>query len=382
MTNRIGWRSAAAVGMAVGALAFAACGSDDDSDTTAATTGGGEASATTVSEGSAGDATAIVEEATADIAYEGPTSGPAPEPDKQIAVIPCAAAASGCVRVADGATEAAKQIGWKVRTLDGQGQASTQNSAIQQAVSQGVDGIVLVAIDSSSVSQGLAAAKQANIPVVSIQADNEVGEGANAVTAEPASGSTRAGEALGAFAVADSDGAAKVATLSTTELAVTRNRTDAFIEQVEACEGCEVVKQETYLLSSAIKDVPLKVSSMLQANPDIEYLFVDVGQFGALATQAIDQAGKDVKVLSVDCNPDDIENIANDTANVACAGHALETGGYAALAALNFAFADETAAAEELVVPTKLITADNLPSEPVWKGDFDPTEAYAELWGK
>jgi ribose transport system substrate-binding protein len=376
------WRKPATVAaVLLGTLAFAACGGDDDDSggSSAANTTNNSAPATTGGNDAVAAATKIADEASADIPYEGPTSGPAPQEGKSIAAITCAAAASGCVRGANGVKEAGKELGWNVRVLDGQGQASGQNAAIQQAVSQKVDGIVLIAIDAASVNQGMAAAKKAGIPVVSLQADNEVGDGPNQVTAEPTSGSKRAGESLAAWAIKDSGGKAKVATLSTTELAVTRNRKDAFSEQIAKCADCDVVKDETYLLSSAIKDVPLKVSSMLQANPDLQYLFVDVGQYGGLAAQAIQASGKDVKVLSVDCNPDDLENIKKDSPVAACAGHALETAGFAGVAALNNAFAGEST--DGFVIPTKLIDKSNLPTTSTWRGDFDPAVEYGKLWG-
>jgi ribose transport system substrate-binding protein len=377
MATRTRRKAAAAAAVVLGSLALAACGGDDDS-------GGGSGESASAGSGGSGAsvdaAQKVVDESSSDIAFKGPAEGPEPESGKSLAVVTCAAAASGCVRVATGVEEAGKLIGWKVRVLDGQGQASGQNNAIQQAVSQGVDGIVLVAIDAKSVNQGLAAARSKDIPVVSIQADNEVGTGAGQVFAEPDSGSKVAGSALGAWTVVDSGGKAKAATLSTTELVVTRNRADSFKAEVEKCDGCEIVKQETYLLSSAIKDVPLKVNSMLQANPDMQYLFVDVAQYGALAAQAIQSAGKDVKVLSVDCNPDDLEAIRGDSPIKACAGHALETGGWAAVGALNLAFHGE-ADASEFVVPTKLIDKDNVPDGELWRGDFDPAAEYGKLWG-
>ena len=376
MATRTRRTAAAAAAVVLGSLALAACGGDDESgggSGESASSGGGNASVEAAQK--------IVDESSADIAFKGPTEGPKPASGKSLAVVTCAAAASGCVRVATGVKEAGKLLGWNVRVLDGQGQAAGQNSAIQQAVSQGVDGIVLVAIDAKSVNQGMAAAKSKDIPVVSIQADNEVGTGTGQVFAEPDSGSKVAGSSLGAWTVVDSGGKAKAATLSTTELVVTRNRADSFKAEVEKCDGCEVVKQETYLLSSAIKDVPLKVSSMLQANPDMQYLFVDVAQYGALAAQAIQSAGKDVKVLSVDCNPDDLEAIRGGNSPVkACAGHALETGGWAAVGALNLALNGETDASE-FVVPTKLIDKDNAPEGDLWRGDFDPAAEYGKLWG-
>lgn len=354
-------------------LIVAGCGgSEPDTGSSGAPTGDSSAAVS--------DSEAIVEVDTADVPFIGPDSTPAPESDKTIAVVVCAGAASGCVRVADGVTSAAELLGWSVNVLDGQGLASAQNTAVQQAISQGVDGIVLVAIPSANISQAMTAARSADIPVVSVEADNTVGDSGTDVFAEPDSGSLQGGKDLGAFVIADSGGEATVAVLHTTEFPSTVNRYEAFVEQLGTCPTCTVADEQTYLLSSAVTDVPLQVSSILQANPDVNYIFVDIGQFGALAVQAIESANKDVKVVSVDCNPDDIQSIREGGAQVACAANGLETGGYAAIDELIRAMAGEGPSGET-VVPTKLIVSSNLPDGDTWRGDFDPDEAYGELWG-
>lgn len=354
-------------------LALAGCGNSGTDDGSTDTSSGDSAAAVS-------DAEAIVEADTADVPFIGPDSTPAPEEGKSIGVVVCAGAASGCTRVADGVTSAAELLGWSVTVFDGQGLASAQNTAVQQAISQGVDGIVLVAIPSANISQAMTAARDADVPVVSVEADNTVGDSGTDVFAEPASGSLQAGKDLGAFVIADSGGEANVAILHTTEFPSTVNRYEAFVEQLEGCSTCTIADEQTYLLSSAVTDVPLQVSSILQANPEVNYLFVDVGQFGALAVQSIESANKDVKVVSVDCNPDDIQSIREGGAQAACAAHGLETGGYAALDELNRAMAGEGPSGDT-VVPTKLIISSNVPEGDTWQGDFDPDEAYGELWG-
>lgn len=323
----------------------------------------------------------LVESASADSTFNAPANSVDIVPDQTIAVIQCAAANSGCIRVSDGVVEAAELVGWNVVELDGQGQASGQNTAVMQAVSQGVDGIILAAFDSGSISQGMAAAAEAGIPVVSLLGDNVVGDGPTDVFAEPDSGSEKAGAVLGAFAVVESDGAAKVATLSTDELIVTRNRTENFVDQIEACNGCEIVDQQNYLISNALTDVPLIASSIIQNNPDLDYIFVDIGQFGAMTAAAIEQSGSDAQVLSVDCNPEDIVLLRDGKPQAACAAHALEAAGFAGVAALNYALAGESSAPAELEVPTKLVTPNNLPAEDLWTGDFDLAAEYKNFWG-
>ena len=355
-------------------LILASCGGSSSNDKVAGAPSGDASSAVS-------DAQAIVDADTAEVPFVGPDSSPSPEANKSIGVVVCAGAASGCTRVADGVTSAAELLGWSVKVFDGQGLASAQNTAVQQAISQGVDGIVLVAIPSANISQAMTAAHNAAIPVVSVEADNQVGDAGTDVFAEPDSGSLQGGKDLGAFVISDSNGKANVAILHTTEFPSTVNRYEAFVKQLAACSTCTVVQEQTYLLSSAVTNVPLQVNSVLQAHPEVNYLFVDIGQFGALAVQAIESANKDVKVVSVDCNPDDIASIRDGGAQVACAANGLETGGYAAMDELIRAMAGDSPSGAT-VVPTKLIISSNVPQGDTWRGDFDPDKAYGQLWGK
>lgn len=361
------------VAVLVTAVGLAACSSSAGSGSS---NPGGDTSAAAIAA-----AQQIVTSTSGQVAFKGPNSTPTPPSSKSIGVIVCAAAASGCTRVADGVKSAVQRLGWTAKVFDGQGLASAQNTAVQQALSQGVDGIVLVAIPSANLSQAMSAARSAKVPVVSVEADNTVGTSGADVFGEPDSGSKIGGQALGAFVISDSGGKANVGILHTTEFPSTVNRYESFKAEMDKCSGCKIASTQTYLLSSAIKDVPLMVSSILQSNPNINYMFVDIGQFGALAVQSIQSANKKVKVVSVDCNPADITNIRNGSVQIACAANGLETGGYAAVDDLTRAFTNNPPS-DKLVVPTKLLMKNNLPSGDSWTGDFDANAAYSKLWNK
>jgi ribose transport system substrate-binding protein len=326
------------------------------------------------------DAQSVVDEATADVQPTLPEETPTPPGGKTIAVVECTAAASACVRGAEAVESAGDLLGWETVILDGQGTAAGANSAVQQAVSQRVDGIVLLAVPSANISAGMSAAADAGIPVVSIESENTVGSGATDVFGEPDSNSAEAGRMLAALLIAESDGKAQVGILHTTEFGSTQARYQGFVDELATCAGCAVVDEQNYLLSSAITNVPVLAGSMLQANPTMDYMFVDIGQFGGLAGQSIEQARKDVQVVSVDCNPDDLASIRDGGPQLGCAAFDLAGGGYAAVDDLIRAFTGNPPS-DELEVPVKLIVASNVPDEDVWEGDFDGAEAFAAQWG-
>ena len=64
-------------------------------------------------------------------------------------------------------TKSAEAKGWTVINLDGRGDPSQANTAINQLVTRKADAIIVTVFDSTSLASGLAAARDAKIPVLS-----------------------------------------------------------------------------------------------------------------------------------------------------------------------------------------------------------------------
>lgn len=69
------------------------------------------------------------------------------------------------IAVIGGATEAAKAAGWDVKVTDTQASADQANAAMSSFAAQHVDAMFVLAFASSSIGSGLAAARDAHIPV-------------------------------------------------------------------------------------------------------------------------------------------------------------------------------------------------------------------------
>jgi ribose transport system substrate-binding protein len=96
-----------------------------------------------------------------------PTSGPAAQKGKNVYFVSCGQSAAGCADPAAGAVEAGEALRWNVTVVDGAfNVGGAYNTALRQAIAAKPDGIVLEAIDCSSVRPALQEAKDAGIPVV------------------------------------------------------------------------------------------------------------------------------------------------------------------------------------------------------------------------
>ncbi len=69
------------------------------------------------------------------------------------------------IAVIGGATDAAKAAGWDVKVTDTQANADQANAAMNSFAAQKVDAMFVLAFASSSIGSGLAAARDAHIPV-------------------------------------------------------------------------------------------------------------------------------------------------------------------------------------------------------------------------
>ena len=80
-------------------------------------------------------------------------------------------------QINDGANAAAKAAGVDLVIFNANNVPSAQNDAIENYITQKVDGIILVAIDVNGVKPAITAAKNAGIPVIAI--DAQIPEGDN-----------------------------------------------------------------------------------------------------------------------------------------------------------------------------------------------------------
>ena len=83
-----------------------------------------------------------------------------------LGIVSISATEANNVRYIAGATAAAEKAGWEVSVIDAAGSADQANSAIQNFAGRGATAIIDMVFPYSSIGAGLAAARDADIPVV------------------------------------------------------------------------------------------------------------------------------------------------------------------------------------------------------------------------
>ncbi|NNM46825.1 ABC transporter substrate-binding protein [Knoellia koreensis] len=202
-----------------------------------------------------------------------------------------------------GAKEAAKSIGATTNTQDAQLDLANQNNQIDAFIQQGVDLIVVSAVDEDGLQPAIERARNAGIIVIAVDTP---AKGADAVVMTDA---VQAGEKSCTFLFEQLGGKGNVLLVDGTPIQTIRDRIDGCKKVKEKFPGIKIVGQQA---SKNDRASGLAVTTdMLTATPDVQGIFGmnDPSALGAVL--AVEQAGKagQVKVTGVDGSPEAVAEL-------------------------------------------------------------------------
>ncbi|MER6987785.1 ABC transporter substrate-binding protein [Saccharopolyspora hirsuta] len=202
-----------------------------------------------------------------------------------------------------GAKESAAAIGATVNTQDAQLDLANQNNQIDAFIQQGVDLIVVSAVDESGLQPGIERAKRAGIIVVAVDTP---AKGADAVIMTDA---VQAGEKSCEYLFSQLGGKGNVLLVDGTPIQTIRDRITGCENVLPKYPGIKVVGHQA---SKNDRASGLMVTTdMLTATPDVQGIFGmnDPSALGAVL--AVEQGGKSgqVKVTGVDGSPEGVSEL-------------------------------------------------------------------------
>jgi ribose transport system substrate-binding protein len=225
-----------------------------------------------------------------------------------LGIVSISATEANNVRYIAGATAAAEKAGWEVSVIDAAGSADQANSAIQNFAGRGATAIIDMVFPYSSIGAGLAAARDAEIPVVTWG-----GGLGSSVAATNGSGAPIAQPVIEKM-IADLGGEGKLLALTYRTGEVCRNREVLLDEMLADHPGITVTKNEVRI-PGYFEDGAQYANAWLASNPAGDGKLAiwgcwddpAIGAIGALRQQGRD----DVEVYGVNGNAQAIENIRN-----------------------------------------------------------------------
>jgi ribose transport system substrate-binding protein len=179
---------------------------------------------------------------------------------KLVGIVTISATDANNARVIAGVTEAAQAAGWTVETVDAAGNADQANSAVRNFTSKNAGMIFDLVFPTSSLGAGLAAAKQAGIPVATW--GGGLGTGVVMTTGDGAPFAQPATDQM----VSDLGGSGSVLALTYRAGQVCRDREGVFDQIVAQNSGLKVDKGEVSI-PGFLQDGSRYATAWLAAHP-------------------------------------------------------------------------------------------------------------------
>jgi ribose transport system substrate-binding protein len=206
--------------------------------------------------------------ASAQGAWDGPTTGPTGAEGKSIVVLAADLKNGGILGVTSGVEEAAKVLGWEVRVLDGAGSIQGRTAAIGQAMALKPDGLIINGFDAVEQQAALEGVAGAGIPMVSWHSGPKIGcDAPGGIFANVSTDAMTVSEVAAKWAL--EDGGANVGAIiftdSTYQIAI--DKANRIKETIEAGGGTVLEYVDTPIADTSVRMGPL-TTSLLQKYGD------------------------------------------------------------------------------------------------------------------
>ncbi|MCU1677940.1 MAG: ABC-type sugar transport system periplasmic component-like protein, partial [Frankiales bacterium] len=366
------------------AVCLAACGSSDSCSS---------ASSSTTPQGGSSDAVVVAAKKAIAASHaeaktiKGPSAPVTPPEGKTLGVIACGVVAPPCLRMANGVKKAAAALGWEVVIADGKLTVQGMADAMDRLIGQKVDGILNVAVADSLIPNQMTKAKKAGIPVVCMVCGNKlVAPVKDPSTADIDPDYALSGRLAADYAIAHTNGQAKVVLIRNDAYASSKQRIDTAAAELKKCPGCKIVATEQ--LSSAgdlVRAGRNQMQGLLNRYPkadDFNYVIPAADTTVQGHIQVLASQSRDIKISSFDCDAQNVGLIRAGKVETACVDGQYDWVPWAATDQMARILAKAPPAADEQT-PVVLVDKSNVPpagQDTVSSPDF-PTY-YKKIWGK
>lgn len=318
--------------------------------------------------------------------WDGPTTGPKALADQTIVVLSGDLKNGGILGATKGIEEAAEKIGWTVRVLDGAGSISGRTSAMGQALALKPDGIIINGFDSKEQEQGMKAAAEAGIPLVSWHAGaaigpmDDVGIFAN-VTTDP----MQVSEAAAKWAFADADGSPGVIIFTDSTYQIAIDKADKMKDVIEELGGTVLEYVDTPIAETSQR-MPQLTTSLLQRHGAkwthslaINDLYFDF-MGPSLAAAGIKGDGAPINVSAGDGSESAYQRIRSKQFQEVTVAEPLNLQGWQLVDEMNRALSGEPWSG--YISPLHVVTTDNIEFDGGPTNTFDPGNGYKDEYLK
>lgn len=275
--------------------------------------------------------------------------------------------------IGEGIEAAAEELGVEIVALDAGGDADKQSNDVQDLVAQGVDGVLLLPVD-SGVAEGIVdGLVEAEIPVVAVAsqvgdpAERDIADVYDGLVALVTQAEVEAGVKAGELAVDVLPDGGQVAIVEgAAGFAEVQTRAVGFEEVLEGADAAfEIVARQP---GDWVPDAAeAACQNMLASNPDIDLFYAQSDDMSVGCAQAIEAAGSEAVTIGIGGSQLGVDAI-EDGGVVGTVCYKPVDMGELAMQTLYDHLTGETTETEQFITyETPAITADNVADcEPQW----------------
>jgi ribose transport system substrate-binding protein len=320
--------------------------------------------------------------------WDGPKTGPKAASGKTIIYVAQTMQNGGVAGAEAGVKEAAKAIGWNVRTIDGQGTPAGISAAMSQAVALKADGIVVGGFDPATTKAEIAAATAAKIPVIGWHAaatsgpQPSLGLYSNVTTLRADVSKISAD-----WVIDDSKGKGGVVIFTDSSIPFAEGKSQEILAEVKTCASLKVLEYANIPIGDSISTlVAAKTAALVAKYGDswTHSISINGGLYITPMAAALRAAGKSGtgfphNVGAGDGSADEYGRITSGQYQSVTVPEPLTMQGWQIVDEFNRAFAGQKASGYVPVV--HLVTKANAGTSTVWDPQNGYRTEYKKIWG-
>ena len=322
--------------------------------------------------------------------WDGPTSGPKIMPGKNVVFIASDMTNGGVLGVKEGLEEAAKVAGWKVDAMDGKGSVKDQLAALNQAIAKKPDAIVVGGWNPNVAKNALKKASSNGITLVGWHAMPKPGPLPEYdIFYNVTSDSDEVAKTAALYAVAKSEGKAKVLIFTDSLYQIALDKANAMRDVIKKCSECKVVEFIDTPLADTSSRMPQMTFSLLQKyKDDFQYALAINDLYFDFMGSSLKTAGKkgDAEPYNISAGDGSVsayQRIRSGDHQAATVPEPLRLHGWQLLDEMNRALSKEKPSG--YVTAAHLVTKENIAFDGGDKNVFDPQNdyqgQYKKIWG-
>ena len=202
-----------------------------------------------------------------------------------------------------GLSNAAEVSGVELLVGDPNGDQAAQQSLVENFLTQGVEGLILIPIDSNAVVPTVETANEAGVPVVTVDIAAEGGDVVTHIASDNCMGGRLAAERMNEIL----GGQGKVALITYPVISSTIEREECFAEAIAEYPDIEVIARQSGQ-SDRARALSVTEDLLLQ-HPDLAGIFAVNDMMGLGALAATEAANKEdqVSIIGFDAQPEAVE---------------------------------------------------------------------------